>query len=151
MVVRLRSWWKQIKTLPVITLLVPFLVALFLTIIIGGYRLNWAWTGFTGDKETYKTLWDWMQLLFIPVVLAVAGFWFNHRERKAAELRDENERKAAVLRAEAEQDLALDNQREAALQAYINEISEILLHVDDFFDASGLRDSVRTILRVRTI
>src|SRR5437588_8342667 len=139
MVVRLRSWWKQIKTLPVITLLVPFLVALFLTIIIGGYRLNWAWTGFTGDKETYKTLYDWMQLLFIPVVLAIAGFWFNHRERKAAELRAENERKAAELRAEAEreieqkraqaeQEIASDNQREAALQAYINEMSELLLH-----------------------
>src|SRR5437667_5380957 len=127
MVVRLRSWWKQIKTHPVITLLIPFLVALFLTILIGGYRLNWTWTGFTGDKETYKTLYDWMQLLFIPVVLAVAGFWFNHRERKAAELRVETERKAADRHNQTEHDIASDNQREAALQEYIDKMSELLL------------------------
>src|SRR6266516_8072436 len=107
MVARVRLWWKKIKAHPIITLLIPFLVALFLTIIIGGYRFNWSWTGFAGDKEKYKTLYDWMQLLFIPVVLAVAGFWFNHRERKAAE-----------LRAESEQEIASDNQREVALQEY---------------------------------
>jgi hypothetical protein len=56
-----------------------------------------------------------MQLLFIPVVLAVAGFWFNHRERKAAE-----------LRADTERDISEDNQRETALQAYIDKMSEIL-------------------------
>src|SRR5947208_6695892 len=123
MVVRLRSWWKQIKTLPVITLLVPFLVALFLTIIIGGYRLNWSWTGFTGDKETYKTLYDWMQLLFIPVVLAVAGFWFNHRERQAAECRAEAEREIEQQRTKAERDISEDNQREAALQEYFDKMS----------------------------
>ena len=60
-----------------------------------------------------------MQLLFIPVVLAVAGFWFNHRERKAAELRAENERKTAELHAEADREISLDNQREAALKEYI--------------------------------
>jgi hypothetical protein len=87
MVARVRLWWKQIKSHPVITLLIPLLAALFLTIIIAGYRFQWAWTGFIGEKETYKTLYDWMQLLFVPIVLAIAGFWFNHRERKAAELR----------------------------------------------------------------
>ena len=90
---------KQIKAHPRITILILFLIALAVTILIGGYRLNWAWTGFTGEKETYRTLYDWLQLLFIPVVLAIAGFWFNHRERKSAELRAENEQKAAELRA----------------------------------------------------
>src|SRR6266567_2015618 len=85
--------WKQIKAHPRITLSVLFLITLALTILIGGYRYQWAWTGLTGNKESYKTLYDWLQLLFIPVVLAVAGFWFNHRERKAAELRAENERR----------------------------------------------------------
>src|SRR5437899_11644457 len=95
---------KQIKAHPRITLSILFLFALTVTILIGGYRYNWAWTGFTGDKEIYKTLYDWMQLLFIPVVLAVAGFWFNHRERKAAELRVETERKAADRHNQTEHD-----------------------------------------------
>ena len=151
---------KQIKAHPRITILILFLIVLAVTILIGGYRLNWAWTGFTGEKETYRTLYDWLQLLFIPVVLAIAGFWFNHRERKSAELRAENEQKAAELRtqtdreieqqrAKAEQDLALDNQREAALQAYINEMSELLLHEN--LRKSEKDDEVRKIARVRTI
>src|SRR5215469_16784321 len=69
-----------------------------------------------------------MQLLFIPVVLAVAGFWFNHRERKAAELRAEAEREIERQHAKTESDIAEDNQREAALQEYIGKMSELLLH-----------------------
>ena len=140
---------KQIKAHPRITILIFFLGALAATILIGGYRLNWAWTGFTGEKESYKTLYDWLQLLFIPVVLAIAGFWFNHRERKAAELRDENERKAAELRAKAEQEIALDNQQEIALQEYIKEMSELLLH--EKLLESQPEDEVRKIGRIQTL
>ena len=151
---------KQIKAHPKITILILFLLALSATILIGGYRLNWAWTGFTGEKETYRTLYDWMQLLFIPVVLAIAGFWFNHRERKAAEMRDENEEKTANMRAieelrfqelhaQTEHEVAQDNQREGALQAYINEMSELLLHEN--LRKSEKDDEVRNIARVRTI
>jgi hypothetical protein len=32
----------------------------------------WEWTEF-GEK----TGWEWMQLLIIPVVIGVAGLWFN--------------------------------------------------------------------------
>jgi uncharacterized protein YjbI with pentapeptide repeats len=73
--------------------------------------------------------------------LAVAGFWFNYRERKAAEKRAEMEQNAAERRAEAEreieqkramaeQEIALDNQREAALQAYLDRVSELLLQTN---------------------
>jgi hypothetical protein len=148
-----RSWWQQIqkhpvasvliscwnktKRHPVITILILFAIAIILTIIIGGYKFNWAWTGFSGAKETYKTLYDWLQLLFIPVVLAVAGFWFNHRERKAAE-----------LRAKAEQEIAIDNQQETALQEYIKEMSELLLH--EKLLKSQPEDEVRKIAQVLT-
>jgi hypothetical protein len=141
--------WKQIKAHPRITLSVLFLITLALTILIGGYRYQWAWTGLTGDKESYKTLYDWLQLLFIPVVLAVAGFWFNHRERIAAELRSAAEREIEQKRAENEQKIALDNRQEAALQSYINEMSELLLH--EKLRDSTEDDEVRKIARVRTI
>src|SRR5947207_10262402 len=84
---------------------------------LGGYLFHWDWTGFNANNKSGKTLWDWMQLLFIPVVLAVAGFWFNHRERKAAELRAENERKAVELRAEAERGI---EQQRAKAEKYLN-------------------------------
>ena len=82
-----RLWWQQIQTHPVVSVLIAFIIALVVLVILGGYLVHWDWTGFNGDNKSGKTLWDWMQLLFIPVVLAIAGFWFNHRERKAAELR----------------------------------------------------------------
>jgi uncharacterized protein YjbI with pentapeptide repeats len=149
MVVRFRSWWQQIKTHPGATVLIALFVTLVVLVILGGYKFNWDWTGFNRDNKSSKTLWDWMQLLFIPVVLAVAGFWFNHRERKAAELRADNERKAAELRAEAERFIAEDNQREAALQAYINNMSELLLHEN--LRESQPEDEVCKIARVRTL
>ena len=157
---RLRLWWQQIKTHSMTTVLIPLVIALVVLVILGGYLFHWDWTGFNGNIKSGKTLWDWMQLLFIPVVLAVAGFWFNHRERRAAELRAENERKAAGLRAEAEreieqqrakaeQEIASDNQREAALQAFINELSELLLHVN--LRESKPENEVGKIARVRTL
>jgi len=155
---RSRSRWRQIKQHLVTIMVVAIILVVAIALIIIGYRFNW--TGFNGNNKSGKTLWDWMQLLFIPVVLAVAGFWFNHRERRAAELRAENERKAAELhteaereieqqRAKAEQEIASDNQREAALQAFINELSELLLHEN--LRESKPEDEVRKIARVRTL
>src|SRR5260221_8343698 len=102
------------------------LIVVLIALIIIGYRFDW--TGFNGHNKSGKSLWDWMQLLFIPVVLAVAGFWFNHRERKAAELRAEAEREIERQRAKTESDIAEDNQREEALKEYIDKMSELLLH-----------------------
>jgi uncharacterized protein YjbI with pentapeptide repeats len=105
-------------------------------------------TGFEG-----KTLWDWLQLLIIPAVLAVAGYVINltisRGEQAATEQRAQSEREAAEKRAETEREIALDNQREAALQAYINEISDLLLH-EDLRDSKP-EDKVRKIARVRTL
>ena len=139
MTARLLSWWQKIRQRQVAVAVTTAILVVDIVLIIIGYCFDV--TGFNGytqvspirtlsgptagtvtRTETYqpgKTLWDWMQLLFIPVVLAVAGFWFNHRERQAAELRAENERKTAELHAEADREISLDNQREAALKEYM--------------------------------
>ncbi len=155
-----RSWWKQIKTHRVTTILISLSFAVFVLVLIGGYKFNWAWTGFNGTDKTDKTLYDWMQLLFIPVVLAIAGFWFNYRERKAAELRAENEREAAELRAKEDreieekrnkhaQKLALDSQREDRLQTYLDRMSELLLTWN--LRKSEINAEVRYMARARTL
>src|SRR5215469_820321 len=43
---------------------------------IGGYVFNWTWTGFKGN-----TLWDWLHLLILPVVLAAVTIWFTERPK----------------------------------------------------------------------
>lgn len=51
-------------------------VAVLLCVVaIGGYAFHWTWTGFQGN-----TLWDWLKLLLIPIVLSSAKLSFkNHR------------------------------------------------------------------------
>jgi len=64
----------------------------------------------TTQSQPGKTLWDWLQLLIVPLVLAIGGLWFSQMQKTL------------------EQRRTTDNQREAALQSYIDKISELLLN-----------------------
>src|SRR5438045_1609856 len=116
---RFRSRWQYIRKYREVAIII---VLLAVGIVISlGYWLKWNWTGFPT-----KTLWDWLQLLFVPIILAIGGFWLNQlqksREERTTEQRAENERKLAEQHAQTERDIAQDNQHEAALQEYINNI-----------------------------
>lgn len=121
-----RYWW--------------FVPVLFVGLVAAGYYYNWDWTGLgdythtiNGNQEfeRMKTLWDWMQLLIIPAALAAGAWWVNQR------------------RARTELDVVADNQREAALETYIDNMSELLLDQD--LRASGVDDARRHVARVRTL
>ena len=43
--------------------MVIVLVAGWIVTVIGGYALRWTWTGYPGN-----TLWDWFQMLLVPLV-----------------------------------------------------------------------------------
>src|SRR5436305_4429763 len=77
-------WWKRTGELLVVTIITILVVVL----LYAGYRFGW--TGFRG-----KTLWDWMQLLVIPIMLAVGGFWLNQiqksRDERSTEQRAKTE------------------------------------------------------------
>src|SRR5260370_3073620 len=121
----LRSWWQERRTL----LLLAGIIAL---LVVAGVLIwarcgdKWGGTGFVNKK-----VWDWLQLLIIPFALAVIALLFNRAERKN------------------EQRIASDNQQETALQEYIKEMSELLLHGKLRESQPG--DEVRTIARVRTL
>jgi hypothetical protein len=57
--VELRGSWQGRHT--VVTGVV---VTIFLALVLGGYVGSWKWTGFTGN-----TLWNWMKLLFLPLLV----------------------------------------------------------------------------------
>jgi hypothetical protein len=42
-------------------------------VLYGGYVEGWEWTGF-GDNDT---LWDWLELLLLPVVVAALPIWLS--------------------------------------------------------------------------
>jgi uncharacterized protein YjbI with pentapeptide repeats len=88
-----------------------------------------------------KTLWDWMELLIIPLVLALGAFFLNRSERTV-------ERQLANDRAELERGIAKDRQEEASLQAYLNQMSELLLKEKLRTTELG---EVRDVARTRTI
>jgi uncharacterized protein YjbI with pentapeptide repeats len=122
---RFRSWWRKRRKLLLVTGIIALLVVA-IVLIWASYANKWGGAGFVN-----KTLWDWLQLLIIPFALAIIAVLFNRAERKN------------------EQRVASDNQQEAALQGYINEISELLLEKD--LRKSDVDAEVRTIARVRTL
>lgn len=158
MVTSLRAWWQRNKKTLEITGVSIFLIVLLALVvfIILGYIYNWSWVGIGPNAPSFqhgKTLWDWLQLLIIPAVLAVGGYVFNftvsRNEQKSTQLRNQTERDAAVERDQTERDIAADNQQEAALQDYIDKMSELLL--DKKLRDSSEDDEVRNIARVRTL
>src|SRR5215211_6638333 len=104
------------------------------------WKRLWVWTQF-GEKK----LWDWLQLLSalaIPVVLTVAGFWYTSQQQT-------HQQDIEDQRAAAEQDIEEQRAQDAALQAYLDQMSALMLHND-------LRDSeedseVRRLARARTL
>jgi|SRR5215208_746880 membrane protein implicated in regulation of membrane protease activity len=91
------------------------LVAVIVLLAIGGASLGW--TGFAD-----KTLWEWLQLLgalAIPVVLAIAGFWFtSQQEARQQRIEDQRAQQAQEIenqRAEAERELAEQRAQDEAL------------------------------------
>lgn len=77
-----------------------------------------------------KTLWDWMELLIIPVFLAGGVFFLNRSDRKI------------------EREISIDRQRESILQSYFDQIAELLLKEKL---RTTKRKEVRDLARVRTL
>lgn len=89
-----------------------------------------------------KTIWDWLNLLIVPVVLAVGGLLFNRAERRA-------EQKIAQEHIEAEREIAASRAREASLQSYLDKMTELLL--ENRLRESETGSEVQIIARARTL
>ena len=126
MVARVRSWWQQIKQHPFNVAGIIVGSVLLVALIVIEIRANG--TGFAG-----KTLWDWLQLLAalaIPVLVGFGAVWFTTRQNH-------------------DREIAADLQREAALQAYLDKMSELLL--EKHLRQSQPGNEVRTVATVRTL
>src|SRR6266487_266254 len=104
---KLRSWWlKAKKPLEVFCVIVVSILAIALVVVIVlAYIFNVNVPGLRG-----KTLWDWLQLLIIPTVLAVGGYLFNlansRTERQIAKDRYEQDQQIVKQRYEQDQQIA---------------------------------------------
>jgi uncharacterized protein YjbI with pentapeptide repeats len=111
-------------------------IAIVLVVLISlGYDAHW--TGFGRSQvsekhEPAKTLWDWLDLLIVPVVLALGGYLFNWSLNQATE-------KATEERAQNE-----------ALQAYLDKMSELLID-GELHKKADPYDEMRITARARTL
>jgi hypothetical protein len=48
-----------------------------LVVLLGGYAGGWNWTGFPANNQ----LWDWLNLLLLPVVIGTVPIWLLHAAR----------------------------------------------------------------------
>jgi hypothetical protein len=104
---------------------------LFMFLLFGSYVFGWAWTGFPT-----KTLWDWMQLLLAVAVPALIGVYGSTISR----LQYAGQREAEQRRGQAE-----------ALQAYLDQMGQMLLDKDRSLRQSKEGDEVRTLARAWTL
>lgn len=82
-------------------------------------------SGFSG-----KTFWDWMELLIIPLVLAIGAYYLNRSERAT------------------EREITKNRQQEDVLQSYLDRIAELLLKEKLLTTES---EDIRNVARVQTI
>jgi uncharacterized protein YjbI with pentapeptide repeats len=109
-------WWLNSRHILLTIGVVAAIVCIIILIRIG---YAYEWTGFgeyvrikAADQEEFqrrKTLWDWLQLLIVPIVLAIGAYLFNQAAKRN------------------EQQIAADNQQEAALQTYVDRMSELVI------------------------
>lgn len=131
-----------LKTTVIITAIGVVLVILYQRFALG--MTAWAdWTGLSpitgpvGIARPAKTLWDFVQLLVIPVVLSLGVLYFNQQERKT-------ERRMTEERAQ-----------DSALQNYLDRLSDLILSRSLLDEEKSLERSdaspVHQVAQVRTI
>lgn len=151
------KWWRRIR-----------LFLLGVVILAVGIAIGWGvfyasvnarslpdWTGLPGDAvpagatpapvviyDQPRDLWDWLQLLLVPLVIAVGGATLTISENRTAQrLQDQRDKAAREL----EEQRALD----VRLQEYLTAMTELLLEKN--LRKSKPEDEVRSVARARTL
>ncbi len=126
-----RKWLIYLISAVVAIFILQFLITL-------GYQSTW--TGFGNSYHTTtknqaiqpaKTLWDWMQLLVIPLALVIGGFFLNRAEKRR------------------EEQLTRERNEEVALNNYLDAMSELIANKGLSNDNVG--QTIRNIASTRTI
>jgi uncharacterized protein YjbI with pentapeptide repeats len=86
-------------------------------VFVYGYYM--AWPGWMGVAD--KTLWDWMQLLIVPLLLAGGGFLLNSR---AQQIREQITYQAQK---ELEEMATIQRAQDEALRAYLDQMSRLIV------------------------
>jgi uncharacterized protein YjbI with pentapeptide repeats len=121
-----------------------------------GYGTEWTGFGETnvaGEVQPAKTLWEWLGLLIVPLMLGAGGFLLNRwqikrdeeirrlqqereqraqraqkeREQQAQEAQKERERQAQQAQKDREELAAKQRAQDEALRAYLDQMSDLMV------------------------
>jgi uncharacterized protein YjbI with pentapeptide repeats len=155
------------------------IIAVLTGLILLGYGTPW--TGFgeyisdSGEFQRDKTLWDWLELLLLPLVIAITvgvlAMWKWRSDRRQtelqlavereiawrkvevelqmADLRKDSHREASEIQARTERVIAKNRLNEETLNAYLDRMSELAL--ERGLQGSDPDDEVRIVARARTL
>lgn len=124
----------MMKTWVHAVVLVLLLVAL-MALVLEGY--NHPWTGFAGyglqngEFVPTKKLWDWLDLLIVPLVLAIGAFLLDGSRKRS------------------EQEVESDRQKQEILDEFVAYISSLL--IEKKLSSSTAPNAVREVARTRTL
>jgi uncharacterized protein YjbI with pentapeptide repeats len=143
----LRGFYFEKVRVPTVLGAVTIIAAFVVLIRVGQ---QYRWTGFgesvqakLNDREIQprKTLWDWLQLFIVPLVLAAVGLWFAAQQ-------DAHQQQIEEKRAKSDRHIEEQRAQDAALQAYLDQMSQLML--EDDLHSSEEGSGVRTLARART-
>lgn len=127
-----------------------FLAVVFLALVLGGYAIPW--TGFgedvrvveTGeDLQRAKSLWDWMELIFVPLLLAVGAYLLNEAASRRAKEAEDRSAEEDALREEI-------RVRENTLREYMDQIGRAITE-QGADDPPEIKPGPRTLMRAQTL
>ncbi|HJR79081.1 MAG TPA: pentapeptide repeat-containing protein [Anaerolineales bacterium] len=139
-----RTWKRKLLRFLTVTGIVLVSVSAFLYLAMQGYSVGW--TGFgkpaeAGTAVQGKTLWDWMDLLLVPLFLAGGALILRRSERDTAHQRFD-------AQAALQHELATDRQQEQALQSYFDQMADLLQKEKLSITSS---EELLNVARVRTL
>jgi type II secretory pathway pseudopilin PulG len=85
------------------------------------------------ERQTSRTFWDWMTVLTISAVIGLIGFLYT------------------ISQQQQQRDIQDQQAKDAALQAYLDQMSALLLDKDRPLGESKQDDAVQTLARMRTV
>lgn len=139
-----RSLKSRLLRFSRITSIVLLTASALIWVAMQGYSVGWTGFGKPANADQFmqaKTLWDWMDLLLVPLFLAGGALLLHRSERDRA--RQRLQEQAAL-----QHELATDRQHEEALQAYFDHMADLLLK-EKLSKISS--EEVRNVARVRTL
>jgi hypothetical protein len=160
--------WNRLQAALVRLGIAGLIIAFIAGIVVAAYfaALFPDWTGFAADPippntaltpivvyQGAKTLWDWLQLLLLPLVITAGGYVLTRSQnRYALQLEERRETEARAIEEQRileARTVEEERAQDAALQAYLDLVTQLLLH--EKLQLSSAGDEVRGVARARTL